>query len=250
MSAIEELRSMCSTYGLLKGDGIYTEIKEELKTGKRDGVFGLIQKLMAYNSNKIEGVGLTPEQTKLIYNTKIYDVDEIAYDRCSEIVLGHFTMINSVFKHAFNKDKLSLSLIKEFHECLMSLSFEFKINGGVPGEFKSKPNIVADVVTSSPFKVESDLNLLLKEFNFGFIDNIKDIVHFHVKFEKIHPFQDGNGRVGRALVLYMCVLNNLAPIVIMNENKTHYYNGFNDVDSMVKLFSKEQENLYNLIQFL
>lgn len=185
----------------------------------------------AYNSNKIEGSRLTEEQTQLIYETNnVYfnqNKEAIKIDDVIETT-NHFRL----FDHMLNTchENLSSDLIKEYHSILKagtSQAFDPKYN---VGGYKTKPNIVGIVniiSTSAPENVSSDMDSLLKEYNKKGEVSLEDIVDFHFRFETIHPFSDGNGRIGRMIMFKECLKNNIVPFVVLDQYRAEYINGLN-----------------------
>lgn len=185
----------------------------------------------AYNSNKIEGSRLTEEQTQLIYETNnVYfnqNKEAIKVDDVIETA-NHFRL----FDHMLNTchENLSSDLIKEYHSILKagtSQAFDPKYN---VGGYKTKPNIVGIVNiinTSAPENVSSDMDSLLKKYNKKGEVSLEDIVDFHFRFETIHPFSDGNGRIGRMIMFKECLKNNIVPFVVLDQYRAEYINGLN-----------------------
>lgn len=220
----------------------------EFKTHDKSGIYGYSQRVMAYNSNKLEGSTLTEKQTATIFETgTLYKEDGVEYYITKDIeeATGHFKMVNHMLKTL--NIELSPALIKDFHKNLKEGVFEDYANGYAIGDWKKQNNKVADITTFTPDQVESEINKLLAEFTHRKL-TIKDIAKFHAKFENIHPFQDGNGRVGRIIIIKQCLDNDIIPIIIKNEHKRSYLQYLNNAqtkheyDGLVNLFKEEQKN--------
>lgn len=226
-------------------DELIRRFKIELEKKDRGGIYGLTQRLMAYNSNRIEGSALTVQQTADLFETGSINTDgEIVRTKDIEETNGHFLMFNKMLKTYNNI--LTSELIKEYHYELKSGVFEDKANGYPIGEYKNRPNVVSTVKTSLPNEVDNDIEYLLKQYNSKKQYNLEDIVKFHVQYEKIHPFQDGNGRTGRIIIFKECLKNGLIPVIIEDEFKIKYYDALrqaqenNDYNKLIKLFELEQ----------
>lgn len=228
------------------------EIKKRLiiEFHKQDksGVYGYTQRTMAYNSNRIEGSTLTEKQTASIFETgTLYKDNETDYFITKDIeeMTGHFKMFNYIMKNMDNP--LSIDMIKGMHKNLKEGVFEDIANGYAIGDWKKRSNRVSDIQTTPPNKVNEKMNILMDNFSNRKL-SLKDIAQFHAQFENIHPFQDGNGRVGRMIILKQCLDNNLTPIIIRNENRLNYMRYLNDAqlnnnfEPLIKYFMDEQKN--------
>ncbi len=239
---------------------IYEFIQElikrfEIEKNKEDlgGVYAITQRMIAYNSNRIEGSTLSEEQTASLFETgTINSNNEIIRAKDIEEMTGHFLMFNEMLE-TFNED-LSNDLIKKYHYKLKSGVFEDILNGYPIGNYKNRENIVGTIKTARPEKVVEEMELLINSYKSLTKVKLSDIVEFHAKFERIHPFQDGNGRVGRLLIFKECLKNNIMPLIINDKNKPQYYQALsfalnkNEYDSLIKLFENEQEKYYEYIK--
>ena len=187
------------------------------------------QTLFAYNSNKIEGSTTTLEETESIYDTGTILANEekvIVIKDVTEIK-NHFTL----FKYMLDNvdEELSIDMIKKFHYILKDGTLtESEKSWFNVGEFKKLKNYVGNIETSLPDNVSSEMeDLLLWYHNLTNI-TLEDIIEFHVKFEKIHPFQDGNGRVGRMIMFRECLVNDIMPFYIEDRNKDFYLRGMRE----------------------
>lgn len=224
----------------------------ENKKQIRNGVYGYTQRTMAYNSNKIEGSKLTKEQTNSLFETRTLKTDtEFVRAKDVEEATGHFIMFNTVLNNY--SEELSEDLIKEYHYALKSGVFEDKANGFPVGEYKNRAIIVADMKTASPLNVPKLMNELINDYNSKNVITLKDIAEFHAQYEKIHPFQDGNGRTGRIIIYKECLKNNIFPFIIEDEYKSTYYECLqkaqmeNNYKPLVDFFIKEQKKYYDYV---
>lgn len=225
----------------------------EFERQDRKGVYAFTQKNMAYNSNRIEGSTLTSQQTASLFDTGAVAGEEGFIYRAKDIeeTTGHFRMFNEVMKSI---DKpLSAEMIKAFHYQLKSGVFEDYANGYPIGEFKTRANQVSDIVTELPGNIPDRINELIERYNSGSRE-LSDIAAFHAEYERIHPFQDGNGRTGRAVILKQCLDSNIVPVIISNDNKVIYYRVLHaaqtegDIDGLLDFFKKEQSRYYEQIK--
>lgn len=211
----------------------------------RSGVYAFTQRLLAYNSNKIEGSTLTEEQTASLFDHGTLPKSNDYY-RAKDIeeMNGHFLMFNRMLDTL--TEALTQELIKQFHYELKSGVFEDRANGYAIGDYKKRPNMIGMYQTVSPEKVEEEINTLLgwyfeQEITLGVL------AEFHARYESIHPFQDGNGRTGRLLLFRECLKNGILPVVIEDANRGEYldalkvYREEQSSDRLVELFEKEQQ---------
>lgn len=208
---------------------IRKELLDDFQNGNRKGLYAKTQKMMAYNSNKIEGSTLTSEQTASLFDTGslLAFGDTIYRAKDIEEMTGHFSMFNYMLKTL--NDSLSEEILKQFHYHLKAGVFEDMANGYPIGQYKNRVNYVSDIDTSLPGEVEAHMNKLLT--NYLCVENIKidDILMFHADFEKIHPFQDGNGRVGRMIMFRECLVHDIIPVIIKDETKLKYYHALHEL---------------------
>ena len=214
----------CSSKNLL--DILKVE-KESKLTG---GIYHKIQIDLTYNSNHIEGSKLTHDQTRYIYETntigisnEIVNVDDIIE------TANHFRCIDYIIDKA--KADLSESLIKQLHFILKNSTSDSRKSWFAVGNYKKLPNEVGGKDTTDPKNVAEEISILLKWYNDIANKTINDIIEFHYRFECIHPFQDGNGRIGRLIMFKECLKHNIVPFIISDDMKLYYYRGlkeFND----------------------
>jgi Fic family protein len=198
---------------------IQTLIEQRQKRLK-GGVYHLNQIEMAYNSNRIEGSRLTREQTRYIYDTKSV-FDHANVDDVIETV-NHFRLFDYMLDNL--QTPLDDGKIKEYHRILKSGTSDSDLSWFKVGDWKALANEVGETRTSSPENVSSDIGSLLQSFGNNNM-TFNDIADFHYRFERIHPFQDGNGRVGRIILFEQCLKNCIMPFIVLDEQKDFYYRG-------------------------
>lgn len=199
-------------------------LKREKDAGLKGGIYHKIQIELTYNSNHIEGSQLTHDQTRYIFETKTLGVTDkvVKVDDIVETV-NHFRCIDLVIEGA--KTKLSESFIKQLHFILKSGTTDSQKSWFRVGDYKLLENEVGGNNTTNPDDVADAIKALLKEYNLKSKITFDDILDFYVRFESIHPFQDGNGRVGRLIMFKECLKYNLVPFIITEELKMFYYRG-------------------------
>lgn len=201
---------------------------DEKKMQLKGGIYHKTQVNMAYNSNRIEGSRLSEEQTRCIYETNTIlneDEEPLNLDDIIETV-NHFKCFDYMLEHA--EEPLSQELIKEFHRILKSNTSDSKRDWFKVGEYKLRPNEVGNRRTTPPAKVAQEMEKLLAEYRGRKQIYLEDIIDFHHKFESIHPFQDGNGRVGRMTMFKECLKYNVMPFIIDEQHKWYYYRGLKE----------------------
>lgn len=227
------------------------ELKRQLllqfESGDRQGVYGYTQRAMGYHSNRLEGSTLTPEQTAMMFDTGVIvpgGDDLPVRTKDVEEMTGHFVMFNRMLRHI--DEPLSERLIKDMHRQLVGGVFEYLANGYAVGEYKRRANFVGSITTSPPLEVPEDMRELLGWYAaLGDVD-LRCVAEFHSRFERIHPFQDGNGRVGRMILFRECLRNGIPPLIIRSENKLRYLQNLNAsqtaaaLDGLVRYMAGEQ----------
>ncbi len=229
-------------------------LKEEKSSNLKGGIYHKTQIKLTYNTNRIEGSKLSEEQTRYIYETNTLFTEKneetANIDDIMETV-NHFHCFDYMLKIA--NEPLSETHIKEFHKILKSNTSDARKDWFKVGEYKLKPNIVGGIETSKPSEVKKDIDKLLKDYNEKNSVKIVDIIDFHYEFEKIHPFQDGNGRVGRLIMFKECLRNSIIPFIIEDEFKFFYYRGLSEYPK-IKGYLKDsclsaQDNYKELIKY-
>ena len=199
-------------------------LRREKDAGLNGGIYHKIQIDLTYNSNHIEGSKLTHDQTRYIFETKTLGVTDKAV-KVDDIVetVNHFRCIDLIIEGAHTK--LTESFIKQLHFILKSGTTDSQKSWFRVGDYKQLENEVGGSETTKPAEVAGAVKSLLKEYNSKSKITLEDILDFHVRFEAIHPFQDGNGRVGRLIMFKECLKYNIVPFIITEELKMYYYRG-------------------------
>ncbi len=202
-------------------------LKYEMKNKIKGGIYHKIQIDLTYNSNHIEGSKLTHDQTRYIYETNslLNEKNAIDVDDIMETV-NHFRCIDLVIDRA--NSELSESFIKKLHFILKTGTKSGNNERFAVGDYKKYPNIVGNMETTNPENVSNEMKKLLKEYNADKTKNLTDILELHYYFESIHPFQDGNGRIGRLIMFKECLKNNIVPFIIDDDIKLFYYRGLKE----------------------
>ena len=202
-------------------------LKEEKKAKLRGGIYHKVQVDLTYNSNHIEGSRLTHDQTRYIYETNTIGIVDEAV-RVDDIIetTNHFRCIDFIIDKA--NASLSETIIKQLHYLLKSGTSDSRKDWFAVGEYKRLPNEVGGMDTTMPEEVAEKIKSLLTWYNSLENVTLEDIIEFHVRFEKIHPFQDGNGRVGRLIMFKECLKNNIVPFIIDENHKLLYYRGLKE----------------------
>ena len=204
---------------------------EEKEMKLKGGLYHQTQVKLAFNSNRIEGSRLSEDQTRYIYetNTVNMELDEAAnVDDIIETV-NHFSCFDYMLTHA--DEELTEDMIKEFHRILKRNTSDERKEWFCVGDYKARPNVVGDMKTTAPSKVAGEIQKLLADYHQKKDIKVEDIVDFHFRFESIHPFQDGNGRVGRIIMFKECLKNDILPFIIDHEHKLFYYRGLKEYKS-------------------
>ena len=202
-------------------------LREQKEMKLKGSIYHRTQIDLTYNSNHIEGSKLTHDQTRYIFETNTIGITDEAIN-VDDIVetVNHFRCIDFVIDHA--EDKLSESLIKQLHLILKSGTSDSKKEWLNVGDYKRLPNEVGGIDTCPPKEVHQKMRALLSEYNAIKRKTLEDILDFHVRFEQIHPFQDGNGRVGRLIMFKECLANSIVPFIITDDLKLFYYRGLHE----------------------
>ena len=191
------------------------------------GIYHKTQIEMTYNSNHLEGSRLTHDQTRYIFETNTIGVtgEAVNVDDVIETA-NHFRCIDFIIEHA--KSALTEKMIKELHLMLKTGTSDSRQEWFAVGEYKKMPNEVGGMATTMPEDVAAEMRALLTAYNTKKLKTLNDILDFHVRFERIHPFQDGNGRVGRLIMFKECLKYNIVPFIIEDNLKMFYYRGLKE----------------------
>lgn len=203
---------------------------EERASKTKGGIYHKIQIELTYNSNHIEGSRLSLDQTRLIFETATVGIEgePVRVDDVIE-TQNHFRAIDYIIDKAASP--LSEGLIRELHRILKSGTTDASNDWFAAGDYKRLPNEVGGKETTAPELVSKEMAELLKSYEPRAPHTLEDIVAFHVRFERIHPFQDGNGRVGRLVMFKECLANGIVPFIIADDMKAFYYRGLAEWDT-------------------
>ena len=215
-------------YEIISDNPFLQRLREERESKMPGGLYHELQVRMTYNSNHIEGSTLTEDQTRLIFETRTIGAEEgIPIDDILETV-HHFRAIDYCIDVA--EEELSEDIIKHLHYIIKHDTKDASLPWFAVGDYKKRANMVGGLETSDPENVSGDIKRLLKDYHAKNEIVIYDIIEFHARFEKIHPFQDGNGRVGRLIALKECLKHSIVPFIIEDSKKLFYYRGLANWD--------------------
>ena len=202
-----------------------------MHSGCKGGIYHKLQVELTYNSNHMEGSRLTADQTRYIFETNTIGVLKDETINVDDIIetSNHFRCIDLIIEN--RSKKLSEAFIKELHRVLKYGTSDSRKAWFAVGDYKKQPNEVGGEITTLPRDVHAEMRRLLTEYENGAPKTLEDIVEFHARFEKIHPFQDGNGRVGRLIMFKECLRSGVVPFIIDASIKLLYYNGLKNWDS-------------------
>ena len=206
-------------------------LRQEKEAKLKGGIYHKTQIDLTYNSNHIEGSRLTHDQTRYIFETNTIGIEgeSIRVDDIIETT-NHFRCIDLIIDRA--DERLTESLIKELHLILKSGTSDSRKDWFTVGDYKRLPNEVGGNETTAPEDVHREIKALLKEYNGKKKKSFEDIIDLHQRFEAIHPFQDGNGRVGRLVMFKECLANGYVPFIITEELKMFYYRGLREWNNL------------------
>lgn len=263
---IESLKRLAETFNitvdeLIKEDkfdvsqiNVLATLREQKEMGLKGNLYHNTQIIFAYNTNHIEGSTLTEDQTRYIFetNTILFEGDTIA--KVDDILetSNHFQLVDYMLDVA--DKKLNEKIIKEFHKILKNGTSDSRVEWFNVGEYKQKANqIGSGISTTLPINVEKEMSKLMDWYNSIKEITIKEIIEFHYRFEKIHPFQDGNGRVGRIIMFKECLKNNIIPFIILDKDKLFYYRGLkeykNENGYLIDTCLNAQDQYKNMIEY-
>jgi Fic family protein len=202
-------------------------LHEQQQMRIKGGIYHRTQIDLTYNSNHMEGSRLTHDQTRYIFETNTIGVEGESL-RVDDIIetTNHFRCIDMIIERA--EDPLTESLIKELHKVLKSGTSDSQKAWFAVGDYKRLPNEVGGNETVAPQAVHTEMKALLKEYHSKKVKSFEDILDLHQRFECIHPFQDGNGRVGRLIMFKECLANGQVPFIITEDLKLYYYRGLRE----------------------
>ena len=206
-------------------------LRQEKEAKLKGGIYHKTQIDLTYNSNHIEGSRLTHDQTRYIFETNTIGIEGESV-RVDDIIetTNHFRCIDLIIDRA--EEQLTESLIKELHLILKSGTSDSRKDWFTVGDYKRLPNEVGGNETTAPEDVHREIKALLKEYNGKKKKSFEDIIDLHQRFEAIHPFQDGNGRIGRLVMFKECLANGYVPFIITEELKMFYYRGLSEWNNL------------------
>lgn len=239
---IESIKRLAETFGitideLLKDEDekfdiskidILECLKEQKEMGLKGNLYHNTQVIFAYNTNHIEGSKLTEDQTRYIFetNTILFEGQTVASVDDILETANHFKLVDYMLDIA--EEDLTEEIIKKFHRILKEGTMDSRKEWFNVGEYKKLPNEAGMMKTTSPKETPKAMQKLIEWYNSLSKITIKEIIEFHARFEKIHPFQDGNGRVGRMIMFKECLKNNIIPFIILDKDKLFYYRGLKE----------------------
>lgn len=238
---IESLKRLAETFNITVDELIKDEeksdvtkinvlevLREQKEMGLKGNLYHNTQIIFAYNTNHIEGSELTEDQTRYIYetNTILFEGQTIASVDDIVETSNHFKLVDYMLDIA--DEELTEDIIKKFHRILKEGTMDSRKEWFNVGDYKKLANEAGNMKTSSPKQTPKDMQKLIEWYNSLTEVTIKDIIEFHARFEKIHPFQDVNGRVGRMIAFKECLKNNIIPFIIFDKDKLFYYRGLKE----------------------
>ena len=238
---IESLKRLAETFNITVDELINDEekfdiskinvlevLREQKEMGLKGNLYHNTQIIFAYNTNHIEGSKLTEDQTRYIYETNTILFEEETIASVDDILetANHFKLVDYMLDVA--NESLTEEMIKKFHKILKEGTIDSGKDWFNVGEYKKLANEAGAMSTSSPKQTPKDMQKLMQWYNSLTEVTIQDIIEFHARFEKIHPFQDGNGRIGRMIMFKECLKNNIIPFIILDKDKLFYYRGLKE----------------------
>lgn len=232
------------------------EILREQKEMKLKGnLYHNTQVIFAYNTNHIEGSKLTEDQTRYIFETNSILFESQTVVSIDDILetANHFKLVDYMLDIA--EEKLTEDMMKKFHKILKEGTMDSRYEWFMVGDYKKVVNQAGGMRTTEPKYVQRDMTKLMEWYNSLKEVTIKEIIEFHVRFEKIHPFQDGNGRVGRIIMFKECLKHNIIPFIILDKDKLFYYRGLKEYRTggekgyLVDTCLNEQDQYIKMIKY-
>lgn len=221
---------------------------DEKKIKLSNGLYHEVQILFAYNSNRIEGSKLSKDETRYIYETNTIDGTKNVNDIIE--MVNHFKCFDYMLDSIM--EPLSERLIKEYHRILKSNTADSNLDWFAVGDYKKATNTVGGLETCKPEQVSENIRNLLYWYDNLEEITLEHITDFHFRFERIHPFQDGNGRVGRLILFRECLRNNIIPFIVDESHKMYYYRGLSEYNSekgyLIGTFESAQDEFSRLIK--
>lgn len=239
--SIESLKRLAETFNITVDELIKDEekfdiskinvlevLREQKEMGLKGNLYHNTQIMFSYNTNHIEGSKLTEEQTRYIFetNTILFEGGTVASVDDILETANHFKLVDYMLDIA--DQNLTEDIIKKFHKILKEGTMDSRKEWFNVGDYKKLANEAGNMKTSSPKQTPKDMQKLMEWYNSLAKVTIKEIIEFHARFEKIHPFQDENGRVGRIIAFKECLKNNIIPFIILDKDKLYYYRGLKE----------------------
>ena len=239
--SIESLKRLAETFNVTVDELIKDEekfdvskinvlevLREQKEMGLKGNLYHNTQIMFSYNTNHIEGSKLTEEQTRYIFetNTILFEGGTVASVDDILETANHFKLVDYMLDIA--DQNLTENIIKKFHKILKEGTMDSRKEWFNVGDYKKLANEAGNMKTSSPKQTPKDMQKLMEWYNSLPEVTIKEIIEFHARFEKIHPFQDGNGRVGRIIAFKECLKKNIIPFIILDKDKLYYYRGLKE----------------------
>lgn len=200
-------------------------LRDQHASGMKGGIYHVTQIQMSYNSNRIEGSSLSEEQTRYLYETQTIVGDNVSFNDATE-TSNHFVLFNAMMERI--EEPTSAEKLRLYHRILKTGTKDALSESFAVGDWKRAANFVGGHKTTPPSRVEGEIEKLIESTPTDMSFN--DIADWHVRFERIHPFQDGNGRVGRMVMFEQCLQNGIMPFVIRDQDKHFYYRGLAEYD--------------------
>ena len=262
---IESLKKLAELFGvsvdeLLKEDefdvskiNVLEVLREQKEMKLKGNLYHNTQIIFAYNTNHIEGSKLTEDQTRYIYETNTLLTEKESITNLDDIIetANHFKLVDYMLDVA--DEELTEGMIKEFHKILKEGTSDSRKDWFNVGDYKKLANEAGSMKTTLPKNVQKDMIKLIQWYNSLEKITIEDIIEFHYRFECIHPFQDGNGRVGRIIMFKECLKNNIIPFIILDKDKLFYYRGLKEYKSekgyLIDTCLNAQDQYIRLIEY-
>lgn len=241
---IESLKRLAETFNITVDELIKDEekfdvskinvldvLREQKEMKLKGNLYHNTQVIFAYNTNHIEGSKLTEDQTRYIFETNsiLFEGQTVASVDDILETANHFKLVDYMLDIA--EEKLTEDIMKEFHKILKEGTMDSRRDWFMVGDYKKVVNEAGGIKTTDPKNVQRDMSKLMEWYNSLEKITINEIVEFHVKFERTHPFQDGNGRVGRIIMFKECLKNGIVPFIILDKDKLFYYRGLKEYKS-------------------
>lgn len=263
---IESLKRLADTFNITVDELIKDEekfdltkvnvlevLREQKEMELKGNLYHNTQVIFAYNTNHIEGSKLTEDQTRYIFetNTILFEGQTVASVDDILETANHFKLVDYMLDVA--EEKLTEEMIKKFHKILKEGTSDSRKEWFNVGDYKKLANETGNMQTSLPKNVARDMAKLMEWYNSLEKITIKEIIEFHYRFERIHPFQDGNGRVGRIIIFKECLKNNIVPFIILDKEKLFYYRGLkeykNEKGFLVDTCLNAQDQYIEMLKF-